>query len=203
VAADLRDASRPADGDVDARWQAPRIRAALYARVSHVGEQNPETQLGALRAFALARGWDIAGEYVDRAPAWPLNYRQQWRQLRADCRGRKIDAVVVWKLDRAFRSALDALSTVKWLQRHRVDFVCASQAIDTSSSIGRLLFTVLAAVAEIESEFISERTRAGLARVRDEGKQLGRPKGSTDRQRRRSRRGHSRLALAAGAEDLL
>jgi DNA invertase Pin-like site-specific DNA recombinase len=179
------------------------MRAALYARVSHVGDQNPDTQLVALRAFAQARGWEIAGEYVDRAPAWPLNYRLRWRQLRADCRGRRIDVVVVWKLDRAFRSALDALSTVRWLQRHKVEFVCASQAIDTSSSIGRLLFTVLAAVAEIESEFISERTKAGLARVRAEGRQLGRPAGVKDRRKRRSRAGHSRLALAAGAEDLL
>lgn len=181
-------------------------RAALYARVSHTAaDQEPETQLLELRAFCDLREYKIVGEYVDRAPAWPVyspfgGGRPQWRELLAACKARKIDVVVVFKLDRAFRSTLHALTGLEWLQRHRVDFVCSSQAIDTTSSYGRLLFTLLSAFAEFERELISERTRAGLERARAEGKKLGRPQGSKNRGPRRLRR--RRLAIAAGAEDL-
>jgi DNA invertase Pin-like site-specific DNA recombinase len=162
-------------------------RAALYARVSHAGDQDPQLQLDALRAYVVSRGWENGGEYVDRASAGHPTARTEWRRLRSDCLMGRFDVLVVWKLDRAFRSALHALTGVEWLRRQKVAFVCSSQPIDTSSSVGRLLFTVLAAVAEMERELISERTRAGLERARAEGRVLGRPPGAKDRRRRRRR----------------
>lgn len=177
-------------------------RAALYARVSHDrGDQDPEAQLLELRSYATARGWEIAGEYVDRAPAstgqvraasGQFTGRPEWARLWNDCRRRKVDLVLVWKLDRAFRSAHQALDWLSAFKAYRVEFVCATQPIDTSSSLGRFVFTTLAAVAEMERDLISERTRAGHARARAEGKHIGRPKGRKD-SKRRARRNSRRL----------
>lgn len=90
------------------------MRAALYARVSTADKgQDPELQLAPMRELAGARNWDVS-EYVDCASAADLRGRREWRRLLEDARLRRIDLVVVWKLDRFARSALDAL---QWLQQ--------------------------------------------------------------------------------------
>ena len=81
------------------------MRIAIYARVSTSDkEQNPETQLMPLRDFCSAQGWEVYREYVDQAPANDLLHRVQWRQLLDDAARRKFSVVLVFKLDRAFRS---------------------------------------------------------------------------------------------------
>jgi len=165
--------------------RATPLRAALYARVSLADErQDPQTQLLALREFAASKGWTVTAEWVDRAGANDLKGRVAWRLALGDARLGKFDLLVVWSLDRAFRSTLDALKTLEMLNHEGIGFVCLRQAFDTSSPSGRLLFTVLAAVAEIERDMIRERTVAGMARARAQGKQIGRPPGSRDRRRR-------------------
>jgi DNA invertase Pin-like site-specific DNA recombinase len=82
---------------------------------------------------------------------------------------------MVWKLDRFARSALDVLQWLKQLDGCGVGLKILTQDIDTTSSAGRLVFTVLAAVAEMERELIRERVKAGVERARSEGRQLGRP----------------------------
>src|SRR5260370_1933722 len=155
------------------------LRAALYARVSLDDDrQTPESQLLQLREFAAAKGWTVVVERSDRAGADDLKGRVWWRSLLADARQGKFDLLVVWSLDRAFRSTLDALKTLEMLNHEGVGFICQRQAFDTTSPSGRLLFTVLAAVAEIERDLIRERTVAGIARARAQGKRLGRPPGS-------------------------
>lgn len=180
-------------------------RAALYARVSHTaGDQEPENQLVPLRAFAAARDWKIAAEYVDRAPAGQMPRRLEWYRLRRDARRGRFDVVLVWKLDRAFRSVLAAETDLRDFNAHGVAFICTTQPIDTSSTTGRLLFTILAALAQMERELISERTRAGLERARAAGATFGRPPGRKDR-RKRSRRTKAEIrsdALAIRAEVL-
>ena len=77
------------------------MRCAVYARVStNDRDQNPETQLVALRDFARAQGWTITREYVDHAPANDLRGRVQWRRLVDDAARRRFDTVLVFKLDR-------------------------------------------------------------------------------------------------------
>jgi DNA invertase Pin-like site-specific DNA recombinase len=182
-------------------------RAALYARVSHVGgDQNPENQLAALRAFAAARDWQVVGEYVDLAPAMGargpggrLLGLPEWRRLWAACRARQVDVIVVWKLDRAFRSSRQALNGLAAMRDLGLDFVCSTQPIDTSTAQGRFVYAILAAAAEMERELISERTRAGHDRARAEGIRIGRPPGAKDRRRRRRR---SRAEIAAARFDL-
>jgi len=87
-------------------------RVALYARVSTADkDQDPETQLLALRQWVLASD-AIVTEWVDQAPATDLARRTAWRELMEACRRKQIDQVVVWRLDRAFRSVLDAAQTL-------------------------------------------------------------------------------------------
>jgi DNA invertase Pin-like site-specific DNA recombinase len=179
-------------------------RVALYARVSHAGgDQNPENQLAALRAYAAAREWEIAGEFVDLAPA--IGARAdggrfvglpEWRRLWAACRARQVDVIAVWKLDRAFRSSRQAMNGLAAMRERGIDFVCTTQPIDTSSSQGRFVYAILAAAAEMERELISERTRAGHARARAQGIRIGRPPGAKDRRQRRRRRSKAELAAA-------
>ena len=151
-------------------------RVALYARVSTRDRlQNPEVQLAPLREYATKRGWRVV-EYVDEASAADLVGRTEWARLLSDVRKRKVDHVLTWKLDRCFRSALHCLRTLEEWEHYGVGFSCLTQEIDTTSPTGRLLLTVLAAVAEFERGLISERVREGLNNARRNGRHLGRPK---------------------------
>ncbi len=153
------------------------MRAALAARVStRDKQQDPEIQLVPLREFAAARGWSVVDEYVDHSSASDFVRRTEWRRLQEDARRRHVDLVAVWKLDRAFRSAIECLNTLADWQARGLHFVCVSQPeIDTTTPIGRLLLTVLAAVAEFEKDLIRERVADGLANARRKGTRIGRP----------------------------
>lgn len=153
----------------------PIRRVALYARVSTRDRgQDLETQLMPLRAHAVALGWE-AIEYADEASAGDLVRRVEWTRLLADARRRRFDALVVVRLDRAFRSTLSALSTLEELRSRGIAFIAIEQGMDTSTITGHLVFTIIAAVAEMERGLIAERVRDGMARAKSEGKQFGRP----------------------------
>jgi DNA invertase Pin-like site-specific DNA recombinase len=153
------------------------MRVALYARVStRDKEQNPETQLYALRQYAERREWEVVKIYIDQASAGDLGRRSEWRQLLADVKKRDFDAVLVLKLDRAFRSVLDTANTMDNFQHHKVGFVSITQEFDTTSSTGRLMLNLLAAFAEFERDMISERVKEGMNRAKAEGKHVGRPR---------------------------
>lgn len=132
-------------------------------------------QLAPLREYAAKRGWHVI-EYVDQASAADLLHRSEWARLVKDVRDRRVDHVLAWKLDRCFRSALHCLRTLEEWEHYGVGFSCLTQEIDTTSPTGRLLLTVLAAVAEFERGLISERVREGLNNARRNGRHLGRPK---------------------------
>ena len=151
------------------------VTAGLYARVSTDDKgQDPEVQLAPMRDLAAARGWTVA-EYVDHASAADLRGRREWRHLLEDARRHRMDLVLVWKLDRFARSALDALQWLQLLDGAGVGLKIVTQDLDTTTSSGRLVFTVLAAVAEMERELIRERVKAGMARARHRGQRIGRP----------------------------
>lgn len=151
-------------------------RIALYARVSTRDKgQDPKLQLVPMREYAMSRGWEVV-EFVDHAAAGDLRRRTAWRELLKDAAQHRFDQVMVWKLDRAFRSTVAALSTLKDLDHWGVGFSALTQPeLDTTSATGRLVFTILAAVAEMERELIAERVREGMALAKDNGKKLGRP----------------------------
>ena len=154
----------------------PKIgrRAACYARVSTT-EQAPENQLAALRAFAGARGWRPT-EYVDHGVSGAKERRPALDALLAAARARKVDLVACVKLDRLARSTHHLVTLGKELEALGVDLVVLDQAIDTTTPSGRLLFHVLAAIAEFERDLIRERVVAGIRRARAQGRRLGRPR---------------------------
>jgi len=155
------------------------IRAALYARVSTADkDQNPETQLLPLREFAQANGWQVT-EYVDCASAGDLKGRTAWTAMMDAASKRKLDLVVVWKLDRAFRSVAHASATVGHLRRWGVGLRSyMEQWLDTSGTnpVGELMFNILTSFAEFEKALIAQRVRAGMARAKAEGVHCGRPR---------------------------
>jgi DNA invertase Pin-like site-specific DNA recombinase len=93
---------------------------------------------------------------------------------------RRFDVVVVWRFDRFARSVSHLLRALETFSSLGVQFVSLSEQVDTSTPTGKMVFTVLGAVAELERNLIIERVRAGLRHARSKGKQLGRPKKSVD-----------------------
>jgi DNA invertase Pin-like site-specific DNA recombinase len=98
-----------------------------------------------------------------------------------DARGRKFDLVIVARFDRFARSVSHLLRALEEFSHLGIDFVSLSESVDTSTPMGKMIFTVLGAVAELERNLIKERIHMGLGRARKQGKQLGRPKRVFDR----------------------
>jgi DNA invertase Pin-like site-specific DNA recombinase len=150
------------------------MRVAIYARVSTL-DQEPENQLKELRDYTSARGW-VGTEFVDQGVSGAKDRRPSLDRLVADARRRKFDAVIVWRLDRLGRNLRHLVNLIEELTSLGVAFISLGEAIDTTTPAGRLQLHILAALAEFERARISERVRAGLARVRAQGKRLGRPR---------------------------
>lgn len=148
------------------------MRIALYARVSS-NDQTCENQLNELRRYVQARGWD-ATEYVDTGVSGAKDRRPALDQLMTDARQRRVDCVVVWRLDRFGRNLRHLVTAIEELNAAGVSFISLGENIDTASPTGRLLLGVMGSFAEFELERIRERIHAGLARARRDGKRLGR-----------------------------
>src|SRR5690242_4794397 len=155
------------------RKQAKMFRAALYARVSTNDQQTLPMQLRALREYVGRRGWSIALQV--REVGSGAAKRQAREKLIEAARRREIDVVLVWRLDRWGRSVTDLLATLQDLEHLGVGFVSLTEALDLTTAAGRAMAGLLAIFAEFEREILRERTRAGLAHARENGKRLGRP----------------------------
>jgi len=156
-------------------------QAAIYARVSTSNNgQSPEMQLRELREFCERRGWSVSEEYVDVGISGSKEDRAELNRLMADAHRRRFDAVVVWKFDRFARSVSHLLRALETFKALGIDFVSLSEQVDTSTPTGKMVFTVLGAVAELERSLIAERVRAGIRNARAKGKTLGRPRVAVD-----------------------
>lgn len=152
-------------------------RAAIYARVSTNGHgQDPEMQLREIREYVDRRGWKSAGEYVDTGISGTKEKRPELDRLMADAHRRRFDAIVVWKFDRFARSVSHLLRALENFQALGIEFVSLTEGVDTSTPTGKMVFTVLGAVAELERSLIVERVKAGLRNAKAKGKRLGRPR---------------------------
>jgi DNA invertase Pin-like site-specific DNA recombinase len=149
------------------------LRVGVYSRVSTL-DQDPENQLVVLRVFAEARGW-IVSEYTDHGVSGARASRPALDALLAAARARRLDVVLTTKLDRLARSTRHLVDLAAELEALGVDLVVTDQAIDTTTPAGRLLFHVLAAIAEFERDLIRERVMAGIRRARAQGRHVGRP----------------------------
>jgi DNA invertase Pin-like site-specific DNA recombinase len=148
-------------------------RAALYLRVSSAG-QNTRLQETELTAFARARSWAVTRVYADKISGTKDN-RPALQELMADCRKRKVDVVLVWKFDRFARSLKHLVTALEEFKRLGVDFISATEGVDTTVPSGELVFQIFGAIAQFERTLISERVKAGLAEAVRNGKAVGRP----------------------------
>ena len=184
-----------------------QLKIAIYARVSTKNGQHPEMQLAELREYIRNRKWKISGEYVDKGISGASDSRPELNRLMADANRRRFDVVAVWKFDRFARSVSHLLRALETFRAIGIEFVSLSENIDTSTPTGKMVFTVLASVSELERNLIGERVRAGLRNAKARGVRLGRPplKNLTvlemqrlRRERRRSRISFKELAKKYG-----
>src|SRR6202162_4151520 len=154
----------------------PSMRVGLYARVSTLNGQSPEMQLAELREYATRRRWKVFREYVDVGISGSKESRPKLNELMSDAHKRKIDAVLVWKIDRFGRSLRHLVNALADLDAYGVAFVSLRDNLDLSTPSGRLMFQIIGAMAEFERSLIQERVRAGLRNAKLKGKTLGRPR---------------------------
>jgi putative DNA-invertase from lambdoid prophage Rac len=175
------------------------VRVGIYARVSTSDkEQDPTTQLMPLREFVKDQGWQVHGEFIDKVPATDLAHRTAWRDLLQDASRRKFDLLLVWRMDRAFRSVLDAATTLERLRTWKVGLRSYSEPwLDTTSPFGEALYYITVAYAQLERGILRERVKAGMDRARKEGRRIGRPR-VTDRKGFNSRFGAILERLSRG-----
>ncbi len=152
------------------------MKAAIYARVSTANNgQDPTVQTREIEEYCARRGWRVACQYIDVGISGAKEKRPQLDRLIADAHRRKFDAVVVWKFDRFARSVSHLLRALETFKALGIEFVSLSEQVDTSTPTGKMVFTVLGAVAELERSLIAERVKAGMRNARAKGKRVGRP----------------------------
>src|SRR5271154_1823217 len=152
------------------------VRAAIYARVSTASNgQDPSMQTRELCEYCERRGWKITNEYVDEGISGAKDSRPELNRLMADAHRRRFDTVIVWRFDRFARSVSHLLRALENFKALGIEFVSLSEQVDTSTPTGKMVFTVLGAVAELERSLIAERVKAGLRNARAKGTRLGRP----------------------------
>jgi DNA invertase Pin-like site-specific DNA recombinase len=156
-------------------------RVAIYARVSTTNHgQDVSLQTRDQHQFAEARGWQVFDDYIDQGVSGSKDSRPELNRLMADAHKRRFDVVCVWKFDRFARSVSHLLRALETFQALGIEFVSLSEQLDTSTPTGKMVFTVLGAVAELERSLIAERVRAGLRNAKAKGKRLGRPRKVVD-----------------------
>ncbi len=154
-------------------------RAAIYLRVS-TSEQTTENQKLAIENYCKVQNWKISKVYDDSGISGAKDDRPGLNQLKKDCTKKAFDVVIVHRFDRMARSTSHLLECLNLFQRYNVEFVSVSEAIDTSTSVGRMVYSFLAAIAEFERNLIKERVKAGIDRAQKTGIHCGRPRKGFD-----------------------
>lgn len=150
------------------------MKVALYARVSteqQVDNFSIPLQKERMKAFCISKGWDDITEYVDAGYSGSNLKRPALEQLQKDIENKKINAVIVYRLDRLSRSQRDTLYLIEEMfLPNNVEFISISETIDTSTPFGRAMIGVMSVFAQLERETITERLRSGrLKMVKDKG----------------------------------
>ena len=166
------------------------MKVCIYSRVS-TNEQHVQNQAVILSDWAGQRGYEVNAVYEEQETAWKAGHQRELARLLDDARKRRFDTVLVWALDRLSREGpLAILTIVNRLKNYGVKVLSYQESwTEAPGELGELLYALTGWVARMESQRRSERTKAGLARVKAQGKRLGRPPGSKDsKKRRRSQR---------------
>ena len=169
------------------------MNVALYLRTS-TNDQHPENQMPALERYCYDRGHTIKGVYVEKETAWRQGHQAELARLLDDVRSgrRKYDLVLCWALDRLTRGGAAAiLNLVNSFHTYGVNIISIQEPwTELPGELGEVLYSIAGWVARIDSKRRSERTLAGLERVKREGKRLGRPAGAKDKNGRRRKSGY-------------
>lgn len=149
-------------------------RVAIYCRVSTLDQSN-QNQREELIAYAQARGWEIHRIYEEKITGTHTN-RPQYKELEKDAGQRRFDCLLVWKLDRIFRSLKDCINGLQEFTDLGVEFCSLKDSgIDMTTPAGRLLLHLLSAFAEFEASIIKMRVRSGIQAAKAKGVRFGRP----------------------------
>jgi DNA invertase Pin-like site-specific DNA recombinase len=150
-------------------------RTAIYMRVS-TASQKHDLQKDGLVEYANRAGLEIVTEYLDTAVSGRKEGRPSLKELMKAAKNREFDCVLVWRFDRFARSVSHLLRALEDFNHLNIRFVSVQDQVDTESPMGKAMFTIIGAMAELESALISERVKAGMAAAKSRGKKLGRPK---------------------------
>ena len=159
------------------------MKVAIYVRVS-TNEQTTENQVRELTEWAKRAGHDVVAVFDDNgiSGAKGREYRKEFDKLLRGAVRREFDLVAAWSVDRLGRSLQDLIGFLQELHESGVDLYLHQQALDTTTPSGRAMFQMMGVFAEFERSMISERVKSGLARAKSNGKTLGRPKVSPERE---------------------
>jgi DNA invertase Pin-like site-specific DNA recombinase len=147
---------------------------AIYERVS-TEAQSVEMQEADLKAFCMQRGFTVYRVYSDHGISGTKERRPALDELMADARKGKFDVVLVWDFSRFARSTKHLITALDEFRHLSIEFISYRENIDTSSPLGKAMFTIVAAIAELERSIIVERIKSGLRRAKAMGKKIGRP----------------------------
>jgi DNA invertase Pin-like site-specific DNA recombinase len=150
-------------------------RVAIYVRVSTRRDQTTQNQIGELQKYCERQGWQVVELYDDSGVSGAKSDRPALSMMLKDAAKGRFDLICVWKIDRLARSVADLLNILSNLRSHGVDFVSTTQAIDTTTSYGKMVMTFLGAIAEFERDLICERITVGIERAKQDGVRFGRP----------------------------
>jgi DNA invertase Pin-like site-specific DNA recombinase len=151
------------------------MKAALYTRVS-TNDQSVQMQTLDLKRYCDQRGFEVFKEYCDQGVSGTKDRRPALDELVADAKKMKFDVVLVWRFDRFARSTKHLITALEEFRHLGIEFISYQENIDTSSPLGKAMFTIVSAISELERNILLERVRAGLRRARENGVILGRPK---------------------------
>lgn len=164
------------------------MKAVIYSRVS-TQEQNTDNQIDTLKIWANAKGLAVIEVYQESESAWKEGHQHELARLLDNAHQRRFNVVLVWSLDRLTRQGpLAILQLVNKLSKRGVKVLSYQESwTEAPGELGDLLYSLVGWVAQFESKRRSERTKAGLARIKKEGKALGRPPGAKDTRKRKKR----------------
>ena len=154
-------------------------KVAIYARVS-TDKQTCENQLNELRSIAERMQYIIVDEFIDEGISGATSSRPALDALMKSATQRRFDMVMCWSIDRLGRSLQNLIEILNELQLLKVDLFFMQQGMDTSTSAGRMMFSIFGALAEFERNLIRERVIAGQQRAISQGVKMGRPSKMND-----------------------
>jgi len=151
------------------------MKVALYTRVS-TNDQSVGMQASDLKRYCQQRDFEVYKEYSDQGISGVKDKRPALDELMNDAKKKQFDGVLCWRFDRFARSTKHLITALEEFRHLGIEFISYQENIDTSSPLGKALFVIVSAIAELERNILLERVRAGLRRAKENGAILGRPR---------------------------